>query len=140
MGWCEFRFWYGEKISSEKLYNLRKLLLPILDEHEIDDFLVLNEPQFVLLRVEVDDESRKRMERDLENLVRQLGNCFSRLTNEKWDPKGDARARILGAARRLGLKLEEGKGWMIVGREPLNRQWIPMEDNLDPKTKEFRYS
>ena len=136
--WCEFRLWYGEKVNVEKLYNLRKLLLPILDEHEIEDFLVLNEPKFVLFRVEVEEETKKDIEKSLEVLVEQLESTFSRVTIEKWDPEEDARDRILGAAQRLGLKLEEGKGWMIAGREPLNRNWVvPIQDNLDLKIREF---
>jgi len=135
--WCEFRLWYGEKVNVEKLYNLRKLLLPILDEHKIEDFLVLNEPKFVLFRVEVEEETKKDIEKSLEVLVEQLESTFSRVTIEKWDPEEDARDRILEAAQRLGLKLEEGKGWMIAGREPLNRNWVPIQDNLDLKIREF---
>ena len=137
MEWCEFRLWYGEKVNVEKLYNLRKLLLPILDEHKIEDFLVLNEPKFVLFRVEVEEETKKDIEKSLEVLVEQLESTFSRVTIEKWDPEEDARDRILEAAQRLGLKLEEGKGWMIAGREPLNRNWVPIQDNLDLKIREF---
>ena len=135
--WCEFRLWYGEKVDIEKLYNLRKLLLPILDEHKIENFLVLNEPKFVLFRVEVEEETRKKILKSLEELVKQSKGAFSRITIEKWVPEQDARDRILGAAQRLGLKLEEGKGWMIAGREPLNRNWVPTKDNLDLKIKEF---
>jgi len=135
--WCEFRLWYGEKVDVKTLYNLRKLLLPILDEYKIEEFLVLNEPKFMLFRVEVEEETKKDIEKSLEVLVEQLESTFSRVTIEKWDPEEDARDRILGAAQRLGLKLEEGKGWMIAGREPLNRNWVPIEDNLDLKIKEF---
>lgn len=137
MEWYEFNLWYGEKIDIEKLCNLRKLLLPILDEHKIEDFLVLNEPKFVLLRVEIDEETKRNVEKDLKSLVEQLQGTFSKVTSNKWNPEKDARDRILRAAEKLGLKLEEGKGWMIVGREPLNRQWIPVEDNLDLKVREF---
>lgn len=135
--WCEFRLWYGEKVDIAKLYNLRKLLLPILDEHKIEDFLVLNEPKFVLFRVEIEEETKKDIEKSLKELVEQSEGTFSRITIEKWIPEQDARDRILGAAQRLGLRLEEGKGWMIAGREPLNRNWVPTEDNLDLKIKEF---
>ena len=137
MEWCEFRLWYGEKIDIEKLYNLRKLLLPILDKHKIEDFLVLNEPKFVLFRVEVEEETKKDVEKSLEEIVKQSEGTFSRVTIEKWVPDQDARDRILKAAKKLGLRLEEGKGWMIAGREPLNRNWVPTEDDLDLKIKEF---
>lgn len=135
--WCEFRLWYGEKVDIEKLYNLRKLLLTLLDKHRIEDFLVLNEPEFVLFRVQVGEETKKGILKSLENLFEQSKGAFSRVTTEKWVPEQDARDRILGAAQRLGIRLEEGKGWMIAGREPLNRNWVPTEDNLDIKIKEF---
>ena len=137
MEWYEFRLWYGEKVDIEKLYNLRKLLLPILDQHKIENFLVLNEPEFVLFRVQVEEDTKKEMSKTLEKLVEQSEGAFSRITIEGWVPEQDARNRILGAAQRLGLRLEEGKGWMIAGREPLNRNWVPAEDNLDLKIKEF---
>lgn len=137
MEWYEFRLWYGEKVDIEKLYDLRKLLLPILDQHKIEDFLVLNEPEFVLFRVEVEEETKKVIEKSLKEIVEQSENTFSRITIEKWFPEQDARDRILKAAKKLGLRLEEGKGWMIAGREPLNRNWVPIEDNLHLKIKEF---
>ena len=62
MEWCEFQLRYGKKVDIEKRYNLRKQLLPILDRHKIEDFLVLNEPKFVLFRVEVDEDTEKNQE------------------------------------------------------------------------------
>jgi hypothetical protein len=135
--WCEFRLWYGEGCTPEKLYDLRKQVLPILDKYGIDGFLILNEPEFVLIRIKVHGETEKSIEETLTKLIEQSDRAFSRVTVEKWDPEQDARARILGAASRLGLTLEEGKGWMIIGREPLNRNWAPIEDDLPIKTKEF---
>ena len=135
--WHEFRLWYGEKLSRQRLYDLRRDLLLILDKHGIDDFLVLNEPKYVLLRVEVEEEIGKGIEKSLKDLVEQSKDEFSRITTEKWVPEKDARDRIGAAAQRLGLKLEEGKGWMIAGREPLNRMWVPALDDLELKVREF---
>lgn len=137
MGWCEFQIWYGKKVDMEELYNLRKLLLPILDEHKIVDFLVLSEPEYVVFRVKIDEEIKKKIETSLNDIVKQSSGVFSKVTIEKWDPEKDSRGRILKAAKKLGLKLEEGKGWMIAGREPLNQLWVPAQDDLDQKTKEF---
>jgi hypothetical protein len=135
--WSEFRLWYGKNVNVEKLYNLRKLLLPILDKHHIEDFLVLNEPEFVLFRVEVEEKTKEDIEKSLKTIAEQSEGVFLRVTIENWIPEEDSKNRILGAAQRLGLRLEEGKGWMIVGRESLNNLWIPAEDNLEMKTKEF---
>ena len=137
MDWTEFRLWYGEKIDIQKLYNLRKLLLPILDEHKIEYFLVLNEPKFVLFRVEVEEDIKKEIKKSLDEIVKQSEGTFSKVTDEKWNPEKDALDRIIGASKRIGLKLEEGKGWMIVGREPLNQNFVVAIDDLDMKIKEF---
>ena len=137
MVWCEFQLWYGEKISIETLYDFRRFVLTLLNKHKSEDFLVLNEPKFVLLRVEVDEETKESIEKSLKDLVERSEGAYSKIKIEKWYPEKDAKDRILGAAKRVGLKLEEGKGWMIAGREPLNRFWVPTEDNLDLKIKEF---
>jgi hypothetical protein len=135
--WCEFRLWYGEKVDIEKLYNLRKLLIPILDEHKIEDFLVLNEPRFVLFRIEVEEDTKKEIYKSLTEIVKQSEGTFSKATDEKWNPENDAYDRIIGSSKRIGLKLEKGKGWMVAGREPLNRNFFVVDDNLDMKIKEF---
>ncbi len=119
------------------LYETRRQLLPILEKQNILDFLILNEPEFVLLRVQVDDPSRGEIEKLLVDLVAQSQGNFARMTIENWSPEDDARGRIVSAARQLGLQLQDGQGWMIAGREPLNRKWVPAEDDLDVKTREF---
>jgi hypothetical protein len=129
--------WYGGRVTLETLYSLRKLLFPILDRHHIPNFLVLNEPEFVLLRVEIEENTEKYIAESLQDLINSSEGLLSRVTIEDWSPEKDAEDRILGAAQRLGLKLDEGKAWMIAGREPLNRQWVPTEDDLQLKTKEF---
>ena len=57
---------------------------------------------------------------------------------ENWSPEDDARNRIISAARQLGVQLQNGKGWRIAGRDPLNRLWVHAADGqLDTKTQEF---
>jgi hypothetical protein len=97
----------------------------------------LNEPKFVLLRVEVNDPVKVEIEKLLIDIVSESHGSLGRVTIENWTPEDDARNRILGAARQLGLQLQEGKGWKIAGREPLNRTWVPTEDDLDTKIREF---
>ena len=137
MEWLEFRIWYGEKLDRDKLYALRKALLPILNRHKIENFLVLNEPNFVVFRVEVDEDIMNDIKKSLQSIIYQSENAFSRVTVDKWFPEQDAKNRILGAAQRAGLELEEGKGWMIKGRDSLEQRWIPAEDDLELKITEF---
>jgi hypothetical protein len=121
----------------DTLYETRRQFLSILEKKNITDFLILNEPKFVLLRVEVNDPVRAEIEKLLIELVTQSQGSFARVTIENWNPEEDARSRILGAARQLGLQLQDGRGWKIAGREPLNRMWVPTEDDLDTKIREF---
>jgi len=137
MEWHQFKLWYGDSPGPEKLYTFRKSLFPILEQHAIENFLVLNEPEALYFRIETKFGNLKEIEEKLNTLVSQSGKLFSKVTHEKWSPEEDARARILAAAQRLGLRVEEGKGWKIVGRDPLNHLWIPTVDELDLKTNEF---
>ena len=89
------------------------------------------------IRVETDEETMENIQRSLQGIVEQSEDAFSRVTVEGWDPELDARARILGAAQRLGIRLEDGKGWMIAGREPLNRHWIPTENSTPDEKRDL---
>lgn len=137
MEWREFKIWYGTKFDIDKLYDFRKSLFPILDRQEIENFLVLNEPAFMVFRIEVDENTLKDIKKSIEEVVEKSEGVFSGVTVDKWFPEQDAKDRILGAAQRAGLKLEEGKGWMITGRGPLERKWTSAEDDLEMKIKEF---
>jgi hypothetical protein len=135
--WSEFQLIYGKKLDQRKLYDVRKSLLSVLDEHKIDDFLVLNEPTCVLFRVEVDEKTEEAIHNKLKDIVKQSEEAFADVKVGKWNPEQDARQRILKVARDIGLNLQEGKGWMIAGREPLNRLYVAAEDDLELKVKEF---
>ena len=140
MEWCEFQLVYGERINAKKLYDFRKSLLSILDEHKIDDFLVLSEPKCVLFRVEIDEKIKRSIHDKLKNLIKQSEDTFTDVQIGNWNPRDDARGRILKVAKYLNLQargIPEGKGWMIAGRETLNRLWVPTEDDLELKVKEF---
>lgn len=131
---------YGEKINAEKLYDLRKTLLSILDEQKIDDFLVLNEPKYVLFRVEINEKTKGDIHDKLKNLAKQSEDAFTDVQIDRWDPEADAKGRILKVAKYLSLQargIPEGKGWMIAGRESLNHLWVLAEDDLELKIKEF---
>jgi len=48
-----------------KLYVLQKSVIAIVEGREMEGFLVLNGPAFVLFRVEVEDMARKDVEKCL---------------------------------------------------------------------------
>ena len=137
MSWTEFQVVYGTKIDFKKLYDFRKFVLPILDEYKINDFLVLSEQTCVLLRVEVDEATKENIKKKLMAMIVTSENGFSDVKVGEWNPEKDARDRILKVAKDLGLILEEGKGWMVAGREPLNKNWVLAEDDLELKVTEF---
>ncbi len=134
--WNEFRLWYGDNISKEALYEFRKKIMSRLDELKVDNFLILNEPKFVLLRVQ-SNMKNDEIEKNLSETIKKSDGAFSKVDVIEWDPKADARGRILGAAQRLGIELKEKQGWKVVGREPLNQHWELTEDDLDKKVEEF---
>jgi len=137
LGWYEFQLIYGEKVDIEKLSDFRNALLPILDKYKIEDFLVLNERKFVVFRVEVDENTKKEIKKSLKEIVEKSEGVFSDVKVNGWNPEKDARDRIIDTAKKVGLKLEEGEGWMVVGREPLNQLYVMMKDDLEIKIKEF---
>jgi len=138
MVWSEFQLWYGEMVPTiDALYETRRQLLSILEKEQMTDFLILNEPKYLLLRAETNDQSRNEIGGLLTDLVTESQGRFARLAIENWSPENDARSRILNAARALGLQLEDGRGWKIAGREPLNKLWVPTDDDLDTKIREF---
>jgi hypothetical protein len=135
--WTEFQVIYGEKINYKKLYDFRKFVLPILDEHKINDFLILSEPTCVLLRVEINEQNRENIRKILTAMVETSEDGFSDVKVGEWNPEKDARDRILKVAKDLRIVLNEGKGWMVAGREPLNNHWVVTEDDLELKVTEF---
>jgi hypothetical protein len=136
--WSEFRIWYGEKCTRETLYDLRKSIIDILDQQDVVDFLVLNEPEFVILRINVGQVAKRQIEHSLVDVIAQSRGAFERLEVESWKPEEDARGRILSAGQRarekFGLNIVEGKGWKVSG---LPGEWIADEDDIDMKVKEF---
>ncbi len=135
--WFEFRFWYANTPKPDDLFAFKRdYLVPILEKHNIEDFLMLDEPEFLLLRVEVDDQLAKRIESSLKDAMRSESN-FAKLTMEGWSPIADAKERILAARQRANVPTEipEG-GWMIIGKAE-NGRWIPAPEDLDRQVLAF---
>lgn len=141
--WREIRLWYSESgpINWHDLYVFkRNKIMPILKDLGIRDFLVLDEPQWLLLRVEVDDKTLKEIKQKLENSIAKNW-IFRDVTIAEWSPEEDAKGRILGARERartrVGVSFQgvpEG-GWRIIGIK--DGRWIAGPDDLERKTREF---
>jgi hypothetical protein len=146
--WQQFNFYLSENAlrlypNSEyfdKLFHFKKSLLPILDKYCVEDFLILDEGKYFLLRVEVSDETANKMKEDFDGLV--YGNSdFDKVVPTTWEPENDARTRILGARERAiqGLRISfegipEG-GWKI--ETWCEGRWIAKPDDLSLKTEKF---
>jgi len=146
--WQQFNFYLSQNVLSlypkseyyDKLFHFKKRLLPILDRYHVEDFLILDEGRYFLLRVEVSDEIANRMREDFDNLV--YGNSdFDKVVPATWELENDARGRILGARERAiqGLRIPfegipEG-GWKI--ETWCEGNWIAKPDGLSLKTEKF---
>lgn len=156
--WKEYRFVYAEGFNqNERAWTLlyefkRETLLPLLETHSVDYFLTLDEPEMVLVRIQLDQSTAVRLESALNDVV-DSNEFFSRLDTTDWSPENDARARILSArenARRMGISFNgvpEG-GWKIQGSQGIiidkrpsafayRTNWIAAEDDLARKISEF---
>lgn len=135
--WREFRFWYATAPKPDDLFVFKRdHLVPILEKHNIEDFLMLDEPKFLLLRVAVDEQLAKQIESSLKDAM-QSESIFSNLTMESWSPVTDARERILAARKRANVpeEIPEG-GWMITGKAA-DGKWIPVPEDLDRQVSAF---
>lgn len=135
--WREFRFWYATTPKPDDLFTFKRdCLMPILEKHNIEDLIMLDEPEFLLLRVEVDDQLEKRIESSLKDTM-QSELIFSKLTTEGWSPAVDARERILAARQRANVSAEiPVGGWMITGKTA-DGQWIAVPEDLDRQVSAF---
>ena len=97
---------------------------------------MLDEPEFLLLRVAVDDRLAKPIESSLKDTM-QSESIFSNLTMESWSPVTDARERILAARKRANVpeEIPEG-GWMITDKAA-NGKWMVAPEDLDRQVSAF---
>ena len=135
--WREFRFWYAGTLNPNDLFSFKRTyLIPVLEKFSIDDFLLLDEPKFILLRVEAEDALAKRIRSSLRDCIKS-GTIFSKLTVAAWSPTADARKRILSARQRAKVPAEIPRGgWMIKGKAQ-DGTWIAAPENLDKQVTAF---
>jgi len=142
--------------AAKILYRLkRKTFLAVLDNYDVNDFIALDEirANFILLRINVSkDKAESIMKEIMEKL--KSGPNYSKyfdfakeLKIAEWSREGDARNRILSAAKRIGLQPPLGKGWKAVGMESyrvelglgprfkLKPQWRYAYEDLDLKSR-----
>jgi len=161
--WSELRVSYLDEFKSKVIQGWRILygfkrdvLLAILERHKIRDFLLLDEPECVLLRINVQQEKILDIKSEIQNSVQQ--SQYSSYIKEAvdvvdWSPEGDARDRILSARKRaeqIGIsfsgipegdwKIDGSKG--IIFAKDLDRltvaeNWSAARDDIERKTKEF---
>ena len=145
--WYEIQICYSESFRSQPIWSdtyrlKREGLLPILDKYKIDDFLTLDEPGFVLFRVEIDGAVLGQVICDLKEFISK-GQSFSNINVVDWSPEADARARILDAKQRAlagGVFFPQGipeGGWKVLVRGQINKNWVAGPDDLERKVAEF---
>jgi len=135
--WHEFGLWYAINPNPSDIFAFKKThLLQMLERYGVEDFIMLDEPEFVVLRIDVNGESAKRIFADLEETI-QMEPLFSRVTMGSWSPITDARNRILAARERAKIPAEiPSAGWMIKGKTP-NGKWEAAPENLDKQVEAF---
>ncbi len=147
--WHEFDLWYTIFPNQSDIFAFKKThLLPMLERYGVEDFLMLDEPNFVVLRIDIDSESAKRIFSDLEQTIK-MKPVFSRVTMQSWSPITDAIDRIHGGRSRLLAEWERVKkipgiveglagipeeGWMIKGKTP-NGKWEVAPEDLDKEVE-----
>jgi|GEM_PF-5334599 len=134
--WHEFRLWWGINPNQDDVFAFKqKHVLPILEEYGVEDFLMLDEPKFVLLRIDVNSKSAKQIYSDIEKAI-QSEPLFSKVTVESWSPTEDARNRILTAKEKMKILADIPGGWMIKGKDS-DGKWVAMPEDLDKQVAAF---
>jgi len=134
--WIEFRFWYSRRPSPSQLFEYKKkTLIPTLQSHEIEHFLLLDEPEFMLVRIPPSNGLEDVLPTILES---SLAPLFSKITIEKWSAIEDARNRILSSKMKLPNQPlpNDGQGWKVHGKNDQG-QWVITPAELDSEAETF---
>ena len=134
--WHELRLWYGTPKNQNHLFEYKRThMLSVLATHHIANFLVLDETDFVVLRIEANKSIVEVVKLSLEGSISTL---FSRITVEDWSPTKDARDRILSAKGKLPAlpSANPDDGWAVHGKNQ-DGQWVITPENLDRQVSAF---
>jgi hypothetical protein len=134
--WTELRLWYNGQRTPEELFFWKKeQLVPVLDDLSIERFLILDEPQFIVLRIELPDAIVSQLQSTLQTLLVPL---FINLTREVWIPEDDARNRIISVRSRViqGALSSGNEGFAIIGKGQ-DGKWLDAPAELDQQMKTF---
>lgn len=126
MTWKEFQLWYRQKPTQssdqDEIFAFKQnALLPALDALGVTYAFILDEEDYVLVRIETTIEDEPRVKSALEQAI--LGSPrFSHVNIGPWDPEVDARNRIqkvLAQLPALGFPPSPpGNAWTITGDFP----------------------
>lgn len=123
--WFEIRLWYSGKQNPDALFGFKKnRMLEVLDKENIGYFLVLDERDFMLIRIEGTRELGERVRISMEALGTEL---FNRATLETWSPERDADTRIVESRGRGRIPQMEGE-WKFVGKDKAGKWQVVQED------------
>jgi hypothetical protein len=146
--WVEYqlRWAIGAAYSASAVFRFKKeRLLPALDALKVPYWLTLDEPDWLLVRIQVSSDERKlELQREIESSI-QGSPLFSHVTVDAWSPTADAENRIKSTLGRLSQSASlpagfKGPGWKIEGRVGGPRQaggWLIGEQPMDEKVAEF---
>lgn len=144
VNWLEYQLRWAPGVPSnpDAVFRFkRETLLPALDACHIEYAFILDEPDWVLVRVQVENDQRKV--EILERLEASIKGTplFSHITVDTWSPEKDARDRIASALGKLGAPLQptsgaSGVGWEVTGRG-VKGAWVVQSKDFREQEEEF---
>lgn len=134
--WFEFRFWYSGRHSASHIYEYkRNVLLPALRTYGLEHFLILDEPEFMLVRTPPENGLKENLPVSLES---SLAPIFLNITVESWSAVEDAKSRILSSKKKIPNQPlpDDDRGWDVRGKNGQG-QWFFSPTDLDPEVEAF---
>jgi hypothetical protein len=135
--WREIRLWYANLTSLDALFDYKRSLVEVLGSHNVDQFMILAEEEYLLVRVMVEEDLLKTL---VSALGGTLAPLFGRITLESWPPAEDARKRILSAKTAIQARtkiqgLPSGdSGWEVKKNDA---GWYGIPADLETQVEAF---
>lgn len=134
--WSELQLWFDGQRTQDELFQYKKAhLIPTLNRHGIARFLVLDESEFILVRVDASAALVSQLKATLRWTLEPL---FRELKVQRWSPEDDARNRILAARSKViqGPPTPGNDGFAIDGKSP-SGDWLVSPADLVQQTDAF---